>query len=273
MVYPMTMKDGPPMLTDLVRRVLFALYKRKWIYDPRDFALTQGTLTVRAVSCQPFLSKDVAPLDLHFTDKILSLQIVYVKTCPVFMINNNILVFPLNCKENQQNSFKQTCRFYCKKGYSLVRSEYRVCLSSGTWSGEQATCVKCSSALLSLNYGRLLPTICLNDSSSKGVPLLQSTSIILRLIIVSLGLISVNARKIALEKTTGQYLKMNVPCWLSHYSEPFHLPNASQKIQSKTSLGHSHAWTGVRYQVPQLLHATKLKGDHAGRYCTVVVLF
>ena len=169
-VYPRTMKEGPLMLTDLVRRVRFALHKRKWIYDPKEFALTQGSLTVRTVTRQPLLSKDVAPIDLQLTDKSPSLEIVYSKTCPALLINANVQVFPLICRINQESSIKQTCRFFCDNVYHFIGSECRVCLASGAWSDEQAACVNYCSALRPLNHDRILPSICLNASSSKEVP-------------------------------------------------------------------------------------------------------
>ena len=170
MIYPRSRKDGPLFLKDLIRRVRFALYKKKWIFDPKHFVLTQGNLTARAVTLQSFLSRDVPPLDLHSTDHDDSLQIHYNVTCPKLLVHDNVQVYPLNCKVNWNNPVNQTCRFSCENDYTLVGDEYTVCLANGVWSGQQAMCVKYCSALQPLKHGRIMPSYCTNENSTGQIP-------------------------------------------------------------------------------------------------------
>ena len=158
------------MLTDLVRHVRLALNKKKWLYDPREFVLTQGNFTARAVTLQSFLSNDFPIFDLHSPPTNPSSKIVYNKTCPRLFMNSNVQVLPLNCKLNHQSLVNQTCRFFCEDGHILAGDKYRVCLASGVWSGQQATCVKYCPALQLLNHGQILPPICSNVSSNEGIP-------------------------------------------------------------------------------------------------------
>jgi len=43
------------------------------------------------------------------------------------------------------------CRFYCNKGYDLIGSDIRFCMSTGNWNGTKTMCIKGMLIIIMLN--------------------------------------------------------------------------------------------------------------------------
>ena len=161
-IYPRTSQNGPVVLDDIVRKIRNSMKNRRnWLIDPNNFALSQGKLTSTAISLQSFLAKDIPPFDADAT-KLGGYwwQITSNITCPRLLVNENVQVFPTDCTLNDAYPVNQTCRMFCRNGFSLVGDEYTVCLPNGLWSGSQAKCVKFCSTLPEIDKARLMPYAC-----------------------------------------------------------------------------------------------------------------